>query len=124
MPRRDPFPFRRERIIESLEKLMRYYNMTPEQFFSNWEHVSAAKGELVGVGGNMHPESHHASENTARPFREFRNELAHQYYHVQPDEIWEVIRAVPQLLKEVRERTHPPPRIETPDPPSPGDLGR
>ena len=67
MPRRDPFQFRRERLLESIDTLMRFREMGYEEFVSgDWRNIPAARAELLTVGDNMHPASGHASREMGR----------------------------------------------------------
>ena len=58
MPRRDPFQFRRERLLESIDTLMRFREMGYEEFVSgDWRNVPATCAELLAVGTTCIPQA-------------------------------------------------------------------
>ena len=126
MPRRDPFQFRRERLLESIDTLMRFREMGYEEFVSgDWRNVPAARAELLAVGDNMHPASGHASREMGREFYGLRQMLAHEYFHVGPERLWRAIEKLPQLREEVLARTQAPEKSNADAPPrSDTDQGR
>ena len=110
-PSRDPFPVRRQQILDALDKLASFREtMTFEEFAADWRNMRAASAELMAVGEIMGRHGGHASDDLTRRFHNARNDLAHQYVHVAIEEIWDLLDYVPQLRKEVSARRTPPAR--------------
>lgn len=117
MPRRDPFHFRRERMLDALGKAQSLREtMTRDEFMQDWKASYAIAAIVIAVGENLGPGTPHASSEAAKPFHEARNLLAHEYFHVTPDQLWRLLDDVPRLRQEVEARMEPP----EPPPRSPG----
>ena len=78
-PVRVDFQTRRDRLLDSIDKLQRLRDsMDSEEFAKDWRNVDAASNRLIAIGECMAPGTPHATPGTARIFHDARNRLAHE----------------------------------------------
>lgn len=104
-PVRVDFQTRRDRLLDSIDKLQRLRDsMDSEEFAKDWRNVDAASNRLIAIGECMAPGTPHATPGTARIFHDARNRLAHEYFEVTASQVWDLLEQVDYLQEEVEAR--------------------
>lgn len=104
--------WRLEHIIECIEKLEEFYEKAGniEVFITNHLYQSAAERELFKIGeATIHLSAdlkQQASETEWNKIKGLRNILAHEYFSVDPREVWLILENRVPNFKEVIKKLH------------------
>ena len=105
---RASFELRRERLLTVIDDAIRgLRGVNFVEFEGDRLKQYMLTGCLMVIGEYLHANAGHASPELSRSLKELRNLLAHRYFDIAPQRMWDAFLKLPELREEVLVRDEP-----------------